>query len=75
MPDLTTLVLRDIEDDASIQSKGISVLIESKGLLKRKKALKLTGSVGSEAEKRKAGQIAAHHAGDAYEVLNELMVR
>jgi hypothetical protein len=75
MPDLTALVLRDIEDDASIHSKGISVLIEAKGLLRRKKALKLTGSVGSEAEKKKAGQIAAHHAGDAYEVLNELSVR
>ena len=75
MPDLTTLVLRDIEDDGSIRSKDISVLVESKGLLRRKKALKLTGSVGSEAEKKKAGQIAAHHAGEAYEVLNELSVR
>ena len=74
MADLSALVQRDIEDDVSISSKEISVQVERGGFLK-KKSLKLTGSVGSEAEKRKAGQIAAHHAGDAYEVLNELMVR
>jgi osmotically-inducible protein OsmY len=74
MADLSILVLRDIEDDVSISSKAISVQIEGKGFL-RKKTLKLTGSVGSETEKRKAGQIAAHHAGEAYQVVNELTVR
>lgn len=74
MADVSALVLRDIEDDVSIRSKDISVRIEGQGFLK-KKALKLTGSVGSETEKRKAGQIAAHHAGSLYQVLNELTVR
>jgi osmotically-inducible protein OsmY len=74
MADVSAMVLRDIEDDVSISSKDISVLIEGQGFLK-KKALKLAGSVGSEAEKRKAGQIAAHHAGEIYQVVNELTVR
>jgi osmotically-inducible protein OsmY len=75
MADVVGMVMREIEDDVTIASKDISVQIESKGILKRKKTLKLNGSVGSEAEKRKAGQIAAHHAGQAYEVVNELLVR
>jgi osmotically-inducible protein OsmY len=75
MADVAGMVMREIEDDVTIASKDISVQVESKGILKRKRILKLTGSVGSEAEKRKAGQIAAHHAGQAYEVANELLVR
>ena len=75
MSDISNMILRDIEDDVSITGKDISVQVVGKGILKRKRQIRLTGSVGSEAEKRKAGQIAVHHAGSGYEVVNDLIVK
>lgn len=75
MSELQSIIMRDIEDDVTISAKDISVQIESKGFLKKRRLVRLVGTVSSEVEKKKAGQIAVHHAGDAYDVVNELTIK
>ena len=75
MNDITSMIRRDIEDDVSINSHGVKIEIQSGGLFVRRKKLYLSGTVGSEMEKEKVSRIAEHHAGDAYEVVNDLSVR
>jgi osmotically-inducible protein OsmY len=74
MSDITSIIRRDIEDDVSINSHGVKIEIKSGGLFGRKK-LYLSGTVGTETEKEKVSRIAEHHAGNAYEVVDDLSVK
>ncbi|UCF99961.1 MAG: hypothetical protein JSV89_10595 [Spirochaetaceae bacterium] len=69
------MVLREIEDDISINGRGVNVELSGKGVLKRRKTIRLIGSVDSEAQRQKVKRIAEHHAGDQYTVLDELSVK
>jgi osmotically-inducible protein OsmY len=75
MSDLQRMITRDLEDDVTLNAKDINVDIVAQGFLKKQRFIRLFGSVRSEVEKRKAEQIAAHHAGDVYRVLNELAIK
>jgi len=74
MSEIQHVIMRDLEDDVTISAKDVVVEIQ-KGLLKKRKALRLHGSVHSEAEKRKVLQIVAHHAGDSFDVKDELEIK
>lgn len=69
------MILREIEDDISINGRGVNVELSGKGVLKRRKAIRLIGSVDSELQKQKVKGIAEHHAGDQFTVLDELSVK
>ncbi len=75
MDRVVELILRDIEDDNSINAHGVNVELSGKGFLKKKKSVRLLGSVNSKIEKEKVKRIAEHHAGDQYQVLDELTVK
>ena len=75
MSDITDMIMRDIEADVSIKTHTISIETDSKGFLRRRKILRLVGTVHSEASKEKASRIAEHHAGDNYDVVNELTIK
>lgn len=75
MADIQNMIMRDIEDDPTITAKGITVEIQSRGFLKKTKTVRLVGSVNTEAEKKKAKQIAVHFAGDNYDVIDDLTVK
>ena len=75
MDRIVELILRDIEDDTSINARGVKVELSGKGFLKKKKSVRLFGSVDSQTEKEKVKRIAEHHAGDQYQVLDELAIR
>ena len=72
MSDIDTMIRRDIEDDPSIQVKALTVELRRKGLLPRRRFVHVGGTVQTEREKSRIDQIARHHAGDAYTVVNEV---
>ena len=75
MSDIQQVTMRDIEDDPAIDSKEITIEIQATGFLKKRKIIRLVGSVKSETEKEKAMRIAVHFAGDNYDVANHLIVK
>jgi hypothetical protein len=74
MSDIQRMIMRDIEDDVTISSKEIVVEVQG-GFLKKRKALRLHGSARSEADKRKILGIASHHAGDGYELIDNIEIK
>lgn len=75
MKTIVELILRDIEDDVSINANRVNVELSGRGFLKTKKSVRLFGSVDSKMDKEKVKRIADHHAGDQYQVLDELAVK
>jgi osmotically-inducible protein OsmY len=75
MDRVVELILRDIEDDNSINAHRVNVELSGKGFLKKKKSVRLFGSVNSKVEKEKVRRIAEHHGGDQYQVLDELTIK
>jgi osmotically-inducible protein OsmY len=74
MSDVQRTIMRDLEDDVTISSKEIVVEVQG-GFLKKRKTLRLHGTARSEAEKRKILEIASHHAGDGYELKDDIEVK
>jgi osmotically-inducible protein OsmY len=75
MERVVEMILRDIEDDSSINGRGVNVELSGQGFLKRRKSVRLIGSVDSEAQRQKIKRIAEHHAGEQYAVIDELSVK
>jgi hypothetical protein len=75
MSDIQNMILREIADDISIHAHDIALDIKAKGFPRRRKYITIHGSVQSEHEIKKVTQIAEHHAGDNYTVINELHVK
>ena len=75
MSDIQNVIMRDIEADPTIDSKKIAIEMQAKGFLRKRKIIRLIGSVKSETEKRKAMQIVVHFAGDNYDVANNLIIK
>jgi hypothetical protein len=74
MLDIQNTIMRDIETDPTIDSKGITIEIQAKGFRKRKK-IRLMGRVDSEIDMKKVMRKVEHFAGDNYEVENNLIVK
>lgn len=72
---LIDLIKRNIEDDNSIKVTGIKIDISGKSLLGKKKQIRFSGKIDSEMSKKNVTRIAEHHAGNRYEVINELAVK
>ena len=75
MSDVISMIMRDIEDDNSIKARDIIVEAKAKGLVKRRRYVHIHGSIDSTVAKDKVTRIAEHHAGDNYDVVNELAVK
>ncbi len=75
MSDVDTMIRRDIADDSSIQIKALTVELRHKGLFPRRHFVHVGGTVQTEREQSRIGQIAHHHAGDAYRVVNEVKLK
>lgn len=65
----------DIADEPALSGAKITAEVRTGGLLKRRRVLRLYGTVNSELQKRKAFQIAEHAAGDNFDIVNELVVK
>lgn len=74
MTDLESMIMRDIEDDSSIDANDIVLRTASRGFLKKRKTIHVEGFVNTELAREKVTKIAEHHAGDNFSVSNELAV-
>jgi hypothetical protein len=75
MSDVINTIRRDVDDDSSIHANGINIQVETKGFFPRRKFIHITGSVDKESDKNKVMQIVNHHAGDNFNVVNDLMIK
>lgn len=75
MSDVISMIQRDIEDDFTIKSHDILLEAKAKGFIRRRKFIRIHGSTDSQLAKDKATRIAEHHAGDNFDVINELIVK
>ncbi len=75
MSDVINMIQRDIQDDGSIKSHDIMLEAKAKGLIKRRKFIRIHGSADSQLSIDKVTRIAEHHAGDNYDIINELVVK
>lgn len=70
-----SVIMDELESDPSIDTRGISIRIKPGGILKRRKAIQISGTVNSEEAKEKVTRIAEKHVGDNYYVINDLVVQ
>ncbi len=75
MKTVSELIMRNIEEDNSINARGVKVELVSRGVLKRRKSVRLFGTVDSESQKQKVKRIAEHYKGDQYDIIDELTVK
>ncbi len=75
MSDVINTIRRDVDDDSSIHANGINIQVETKGFLPRRKFIHITGAVERESDKNKVMQIVNHHAGDNFNIVNDLMIK
>lgn len=74
MAEIERTIMRELEDDGTIVAKDVGVEVVG-GVFRKRKTLRLYGTVRSEAEKRKVAQVAAHHAGDRFDLKDDLAVK
>ncbi|MCK4516297.1 MAG: hypothetical protein KAU31_13630 [Spirochaetaceae bacterium] len=75
MSDIDIVIRREIEDDPSVQAKALTVEVRRKGLFPRRFYVHVGGTVQTEQERGRIDQIAHHHAGDVYRVVNEVELK
>ena len=74
MSDLTDTIMSEIESDPEIDAKSISLAVQSQGLFKKRKILRINGIVDSRSENERVLEIARKHAGNRYDIANRLIV-
>ncbi len=74
MTDIARVLLDEIHTYENTPDIGVEVT-KGKGLFNRRKVIHVFGAVSSESIKQKIGEIAQKHAGDAYDVSNEVRVK
>ena len=74
MTELTDTIMSEIESDPGIDAKSISLAIQSQGLFKKRKILRINGIVDSPKEKDLILQIVRKQAGNRYDIANKLVV-
>lgn len=75
MEDVTAAILNEVEkSDPDFIARDVGIEVLPRGLFERRKRLRLFGVVHSEREKNLVLTAARGHAGDAYEVVDELRV-
>ncbi len=74
MTDISRVLLDEIHTYENTPDVGVEVT-KGKGLFNRRKVIHVFGAVSSDIVKQKVDQIVHRHAGEAYDVSNELRVR
>ncbi len=72
--ELRKQILADIAADPSISVRTISLDVSRTGFLKKKRALKVSGTVTNGAQKDRVLRLAQERAGADYEILDHLFV-
>ena len=74
MTDIGAVLLDEIRTYENTPDIGVEIT-KGKGLFNRRKVIHVFGAVSSEVVKKKVDEITRKHAGDAFDVSNELRVK
>ncbi|TFH06168.1 MAG: hypothetical protein E4H09_00795 [Spirochaetales bacterium] len=74
MSDIQSMIRNDIEVDDGIHIKALGIEAFKKGILPRKSYLRLVGIANTPHDRTRAEQIAQHHCGDAYTIIDDIKV-
>jgi hypothetical protein len=75
MEEITAAIMNEIErSDPEFIARDVGIEVAAKGLFERRRRLRVFGVVHSQAEKDIVMKVAQRHAGDSYDVIDELKV-
>jgi hypothetical protein len=74
MADIAQVLLDEIRTYENTPDLGVEVT-KGKGLFNRRKVIHVFGAVSTELVKQKIGEITQKHAGEAFDVSNEVRVK
>ena len=74
MSDIAMRIRKEIESDVTIKVKGLGVEVFSKGFPRRRTFVRLLGHAPSAHDRDRVEQIAHHHCGDVYTVVDEIQL-
>ena len=75
MEDVTAVIMDEVErTDPNFIARDVGIEVSPKGLFEKKKHLRVFGVVHSMEEKNLVLKVAQSHAGDSYDVVDELRV-
>jgi hypothetical protein len=74
MTDISRVLLDEIRTYENTPDVGVEIT-KGKGLFSRRKVIHVFGAVSSETVKAKINELVQKHAGDAFDISNELRVK
>jgi hypothetical protein len=75
MEDITAAIMNEIErSDPQFIARDVGIEVYPKALFEKKKHLRVFGVVHSEEEKNLVLRVAQDHAGNSYDIVDELRV-
>ncbi len=75
MPAVDQVILDNVRNEPSLENSNIGAEIQRGGFLRRRKTVRLYGTVHDEHAKKKIEQIAEHAVGDNYDLVDEIVVK
>ncbi|HUZ17663.1 MAG TPA: hypothetical protein VMV68_04710 [Spirochaetia bacterium] len=75
MPAIDEVILDNISNEPALEGTNLGAEIKSGGFLKRRKVLRVYGTVHSDLQKVKAARIVEHAAGDNFDIVNDIVVK
>lgn len=75
MPTVDQVILDNISNEPALEHCNIGAELKGGGMLRRRRTVRLFGSVHSEIAKKKAEQIAQHAVGDSYDIIDDIVVK
>ena len=75
MPSVDQVILDNVRNEPSLENSNVGAEIKGGGILRRRKTVRLFGTVRSDSARKKIEQIAKHAAGHNYDVREELVVK
>ena len=74
MEDIRSVIVEEIESDPLLKATDIGIEVSAKGFIKRRKAIRVFGAVHSQDAKSMILRIVRRHAGDNFDVMDEIAV-
>ena len=75
MPSVEQVIVDNVRNEPSLEKSNVGAEIKGGGLLRRRKAVRLFGTVHTEQAKKKIEEIAQRAAGDNYDIIDEIVIK
>jgi hypothetical protein len=75
MPAVDQVILDNVRNEPALEHSNIGAEIKGGGLLRRRKTIRLFGSVHSDIARKKVEEIAQHVVGDNFDIVDDIVVK